>query len=84
MADGNFDTHFSLDNMLKDSKFALHLAKEKGLFTPGIDTTSQQMQSLSNQGYGDLDYSALYKQFDSWITTSQANTQSFPTEHFSS
>ena len=65
MAQGDYDTHFSLDNMLKDSRFALALAKQKSLLTPGIATTSAQMAALSEAGYGDLDYSSLFRQFDS-------------------
>jgi len=65
MAEGDFDPHFSLDNMLKDSKFAIELAEQKKLNVPGIKTASQQMQSLSDQGEGDKDFSVLFKQFDS-------------------
>ena len=65
MAAGDYDTHFSLDNMLKDSRFAIALAKQKKLITPALATTSEQMQSLSEQGYGDFDYSSLYRQFTS-------------------
>ena len=65
MAAGEYDTHFSLDNMLKDSRFALALAQQKAIATPAIQTTSEQMQSLSQRGHGDQDYSALYQQFSS-------------------
>ena len=65
MAAGEYDTHFSLDNMLKDSRFALALAQQKAIATPAIQTTSEKMQSLSQQGHGDQDYSALYQQFSS-------------------
>jgi 3-hydroxyisobutyrate dehydrogenase-like beta-hydroxyacid dehydrogenase len=68
MASGDFEAHFSLSNMLKDSKFALDLADQKGLLTPGIAATSKQMQALADLGHGDLDYSALIKQFDSSAT----------------
>ncbi len=64
MSGAEYDTHFSLDNMLKDSKFALQLAQQKQIAAPGITTTSQQMQSLSDAGHGKLDYCAIYKQFD--------------------
>ncbi|GAA5494726.1 2-hydroxy-3-oxopropionate reductase [Rubritalea halochordaticola] len=64
MASGDYDTHFSLDNMRKDSVFARELANEAKLNTPGIDATSEMMTKLCDQGLADLDYSALYKQFD--------------------
>ena len=63
MAGGNYDTHFSLDNMRKDSVFAIQLAKQAGLTTPGIEATSAAMTALCENGCADLDYSALYKQF---------------------
>jgi len=63
MASGDYDTHFSLDNMRKDSVFALELAKQANLNTPGIEATSATMTTLCDDGYADLDYSALYKQF---------------------
>lgn len=64
MAAANYETHFSLENMRKDSSFALKLAENANLFTPGIQTTNQVMTHLCQNGHSDLDYSALYKQFD--------------------
>ncbi len=65
MHSGDYDTHFSLDNMLKDAKFALQLADQAKLSTPGIATTTKVMQDLCNKGSAELDYSALYRQFNS-------------------
>jgi len=64
MASGDYDTHFSLENMLKDAHFGLTLAKNKGLETPGIQTTADMMDRLCQHGSATLDFSALYKQFD--------------------
>lgn len=64
MASSDYDTHFSLDNMRKDSVFAIQLADHAGIHTPGIRATSEAMSQLCEKGHGDLDYSALYKQFD--------------------
>lgn len=63
MSSDEFEPHFSLANMLKDSKFAIALAEQKGIPTPGIKTTSQQMETLSQQGHQDSDFSVLIKQF---------------------
>lgn len=59
MATGDFDTHFSLSNMLKDSRYVLELAEQAGLETPAIRTVSARMQELCDQGLADKDYSAL-------------------------
>ena len=65
MAAGDFEAHFSLSNMLKDARYALDLARRSGLDTPGIDTTARQMQKLTDAGFGDEDFSTLYRQFAS-------------------
>jgi 3-hydroxyisobutyrate dehydrogenase-like beta-hydroxyacid dehydrogenase len=59
MANGEFDTHFSLSNMLKDSRYALELAAEVGIETPAIQAVSRRMAELCDAGLADLDYSAL-------------------------
>jgi 3-hydroxyisobutyrate dehydrogenase-like beta-hydroxyacid dehydrogenase len=59
MANGDFDTHFSLSNMAKDSRYAIALADAAGLETPAIASVSQRMAQLEAAGLGDLDYSAL-------------------------
>lgn len=64
MAKGEYETHFSLDNMLKDAKFAMQLAENAQLRTPGIKATAGEMQKLCDSGSADLDYSALFKQFE--------------------
>jgi 3-hydroxyisobutyrate dehydrogenase-like beta-hydroxyacid dehydrogenase len=64
MVAGEYETHFSLDNMLKDAKFAMHLAENAQLKTPGIEATAGVMQELCENGSSGLDYSALYRQFE--------------------
>ena len=64
MAAGDFDTHFSLENMLKDSRFAIQLAEEAGLHTPGIQATSDAMKSGCKKGDAQLDFSALFKAYE--------------------
>jgi 3-hydroxyisobutyrate dehydrogenase-like beta-hydroxyacid dehydrogenase len=59
MASGDFDTHFSLANMLKDSRYVLELAADAGLDTPAIRAVSARMAELCNQGLAEKDYSAL-------------------------
>ena len=64
MAEGDFDPHFSLSNMLKDSRYMLDLAKRAGLETPGIVNTANQMQKRNDLGEGEFDFSILFKQFE--------------------
>lgn len=63
MAAGDFETHFSLANMGKDSRYALALAEEAGIEVPAIAAVSRRMGELADQGLGDLDFSALAKPY---------------------
>lgn len=63
MATGNFDTHFSMANMWKDSRYAVTLAEEANLDAPAIHAVSARMGELCGEGLGDLDFSALAKPY---------------------
>ena len=63
MVAGNFETHFSLANMGKDSRYMLALAEAVGVETPAIAAVSRRMAELCAEGFGDLDYSALAKPY---------------------
>ncbi len=63
MASGDFETHFSMSNMWKDSSYAVTLAEEAGLDTPAIKAVSARMLELCGEGLGDLDFSALAKPY---------------------
>lgn len=63
MAAGDYETHFSLANMGKDSRYMLALAGFAGVETPAIAAVSQRMSELCDAGLGDLDYSALAKPY---------------------
>jgi 3-hydroxyisobutyrate dehydrogenase-like beta-hydroxyacid dehydrogenase len=65
MQEGNFETHFSLKNMLKDSRYALALAASTGISIPALQATTAAMEAREDAGEGELDYSVLYRQFDS-------------------
>lgn len=65
MVEGNFDTHFSLKNMEKDSRYVRELAQQVGVETPAIDAVSARMKQLCEErGLGELDYSALSKGYE--------------------
>lgn len=63
MAAGNFETHFSLANMGKDSRYMLALAEAAGVETPAIAAVSRRMAELCDDGLGDLDFSVLAKPY---------------------
>jgi 3-hydroxyisobutyrate dehydrogenase/glyoxylate/succinic semialdehyde reductase len=63
MVAGNFETHFSLANMGKDTRYMLALANSAGLETPAIAAVSRRLADLCEDGLGDLDYSALAKPY---------------------
>ncbi len=63
MSSADFSPHFSLDNMRKDSVYALELARDKGVQTPAITTVSARMTELCEAGLGQLDFSALAKPY---------------------
>jgi len=67
MVAGEYDAHFSVDNMRKDSAFALELAKSAGLETPGIAVANQVMTRRCAEGDGDLDFCAMYRQFEGQV-----------------
>jgi 3-hydroxyisobutyrate dehydrogenase-like beta-hydroxyacid dehydrogenase len=59
MLNADFETHFSLSNMGKDSRYMLDLASSAGLVTPAIDAVSKRMEELCDAGLGESDYSVL-------------------------
>jgi 3-hydroxyisobutyrate dehydrogenase-like beta-hydroxyacid dehydrogenase len=63
MVAANFETHFSLANMGKDSRYMLALAEAVGVETPAIAAVSRRMAELCAGGLGDLDFSALAKPY---------------------
>ncbi len=63
MVSGNFEAHFSLSNMGKDSRYMLALAESAGVETPAIAAVSQRMAEMEDAGHGGMDYSVLAKPY---------------------
>jgi 3-hydroxyisobutyrate dehydrogenase-like beta-hydroxyacid dehydrogenase len=63
MLGGDYDTHFSLSNMGKDTDYMLALASSAGLDVPAIAAVSQRMRHLCEMGLGELDFSVLAKPY---------------------
>ena len=64
MAERDFSTHFSLDNMRKDSIYAQELAAEKGIHPPAAALVSSIMGKLCREGHAEEDFGCLAEQFD--------------------
>jgi 3-hydroxyisobutyrate dehydrogenase/glyoxylate/succinic semialdehyde reductase len=63
MVAGNYEAHFSLSNMGKDSRYMLALAEAAGVETPAIAAVSKRMAELAADGLGDLDFSVVAKPY---------------------
>ncbi len=63
MTSGNFEAHFSLQNMLKDVRHAASLAREADLKTPVLDDTVAVMTRAAEAGKGEMDFSVIAENF---------------------
>lgn len=67
----DYTPHFSLANMLKDSRFVLELARDAGLDTPAIDAVSSRMADLCSRGWAQRDFAVLAEAFANAPSPSQ-------------
>lgn len=65
MLGGNFEPHFTMANMWKDSRYALALAEASGVDLPAMKAVSERMGAMCEAGCADLDFSALVKAYES-------------------
>jgi len=59
MIQGDFEPHFSLQNMLKDADFALSLAAEKGVPVPALAVMADSMRAAMKAGHAEKDFSII-------------------------
>jgi 3-hydroxyisobutyrate dehydrogenase-like beta-hydroxyacid dehydrogenase len=64
MIAGDFDPHFSLKHMFKDVQLGIHLANTLEVDTPAAAVAAGVMFGAIARGWGDLDFSALYKHYE--------------------
>lgn len=64
MLGGDFDPHFSLKHMFKDVQLSVHLATVLELETPTSAVTAGVMFGALKRGWGDLDFSSIFKLYD--------------------
>lgn len=62
---GDFEPHFTMANMWKDSRYAIALAESAGVNLPAIAAVSARMGEMCAEGSGELDFSALAKAYES-------------------
>lgn len=65
MLAGDFEPHFTMANMWKDSCYALALAEAAGVDLPAMRVVSKRMGEMCEKGFADLDFSALAKAYES-------------------
>jgi 3-hydroxyisobutyrate dehydrogenase-like beta-hydroxyacid dehydrogenase len=63
MMAGDYEPHFSLKHMFKDVQLGIHMANALDIEIPATTVTAGVMYGALNQGWGDLDYSALFKNY---------------------
>ena len=61
---GDFEPHFTMANMLKDSRYALALAEAAEIELPAISAVSARMGEMCGDGCANLDFSALAKAYE--------------------
>ena len=61
IAEGNFKTAFSIENMNKDINLTYELIKELGMNLPGVENTKRVYAEAMEMGLGKEDFSATFK-----------------------
>jgi 3-hydroxyisobutyrate dehydrogenase-like beta-hydroxyacid dehydrogenase len=64
MISADYEAHFSLKHMFKDVQLGIHMANALDIEIPATTVTAGVMYGALNQGWGDLDFSALYKIYE--------------------
>jgi 3-hydroxyisobutyrate dehydrogenase-like beta-hydroxyacid dehydrogenase len=63
MLAGEFDTHFSVKNMLKDLQIALRSVEGKGIDLPATSATSGALMGAVQAGWGEDDFASLARHY---------------------
>jgi 3-hydroxyisobutyrate dehydrogenase-like beta-hydroxyacid dehydrogenase len=64
MIRGEFEPHFSLKHMFKDVQLGIQMANAFDVEIPATTVTAGILYGALNHGWGDLDFSAIFKTFD--------------------
>jgi 3-hydroxyisobutyrate dehydrogenase-like beta-hydroxyacid dehydrogenase len=63
MIAGDYEAHFSLKNMFKDVQLGIHMANALDIEIPATTVTAGVIYGALNQGWGDLDYASVFKNY---------------------
>lgn len=63
MLSGDYEPHFSLKHMFKDVQLGIHMANALDIEIPATTVTAGVMYGALNQGWGDFDFSVLFKNY---------------------
>jgi hypothetical protein len=64
MLSGDYDPHFSLKHMFKDVQLGIHMANALEVEIPATTVTAGVMYGALNHGWGELDFSAIFKVYE--------------------
>jgi 3-hydroxyisobutyrate dehydrogenase-like beta-hydroxyacid dehydrogenase len=67
MVSGDYEPHFSLKHMFKDVQLGIHIANALDIDVPATTSTAGVMYGAMQKGHGDLDYSAVFKNYEGQI-----------------
>lgn len=65
MMKGDYSPHFSVENMLKDSRLALGLGESLSVSLPATDSVEKRLSECARNGWEKLDFSVLFRLYDS-------------------
>ena len=78
MIAGDYEPHFSLKHMFKDVQLGIHMANALDLEVPATTVTAGVMYGALNHGWADLDFSALFKVYESQLSTQNPTLPAAP------
>jgi len=61
--EGEYEPHFTVNNMLKDALIGLEMAKSEDMQLPTLQSAADAMAKAVDDGHGDLDYSVLAERY---------------------
>jgi len=67
MMSGDYEPHFSLKHMFKDVQLGIQLANTLDVEIPATTVTAGVLYGAQNHGWGELDFSAIFKVYEAQL-----------------